>query len=536
MRRLTPVLAAVCGAVWMEARPALGADVAASPPRDLSVTLYRSPYRAAGGFDLDALGGFALVSETRTVSIPAGESRVRFEGVADGIDPASAIVTGLPSGVIEKNRDAHLLSPSALVALTLGRRVALVRRSPHYAGEERLEGRILSDAGGGVVFRTTDGIEALRCSGLSETFSFDGDTSGLSARPTLSVLTRSPRALSATVTLSYLASGFDWTADYVATLSADGRTLDLGAWLTLANGNAMGFADARTQAVAGRLNHATGRVEPIDRGEPILATCWPRGSTSYTPQDVQIVEARSIMRAGAFLPPLSPAAPAIIVTAQRRAELEQLGDLKLYRAPERTTVASRQSKQIRLLDRQGVPVERIIEADLPSDGDQPAMPAVSLLRMRNDAAHHLGLPLPSGRMAIFRPGSQGPLVIGQTPVRDLAEGEQVEWRLGDAPDVQVAQTHATRTIDRQGVAPIPVIPGVLWALSAQLDDVSQVEIANASPEPRVFELRLQLQPGAALVRADHLAGEKDGRPIFRLTLAPTSTTSIRYQTGKPPTS
>jgi hypothetical protein len=58
------------------------------------------------------LEGFALITETRTVHLPAGLSRLRFEGVADGIEPASAIVTGLPEGVIEKNRDAKLLSPS----------------------------------------------------------------------------------------------------------------------------------------------------------------------------------------------------------------------------------------------------------------------------------------------------------------------------------------------------------------------------------------------------------------------------------------
>ncbi len=41
-----------------------------------------------------------------------------------------------------------------------------------------------------------------------------------------------------------------------------------------------------------------------------------------------------------------------------RVSQEQLGDLKLYRVPERTTVASHQSKQVRLLDRTAIPVHR----------------------------------------------------------------------------------------------------------------------------------------------------------------------------------
>src|SRR3546814_1857509 len=182
--------------------PAAAEDVVASAPSALSVTVYRAPDRDAGSIDLDDLGGFALISETRTVHLPAGVTRLRFEGVADGIDAATAILTGLPGAVIEKNRDAALLSPSALLDASLGRSVALVRTNPATGVRDSVSGTIRSDAGGGVVFETAEGVEALRCSGLSETFDFALATPGLSARPTLSVTTRSDRAVDATVTLS----------------------------------------------------------------------------------------------------------------------------------------------------------------------------------------------------------------------------------------------------------------------------------------------------------------------------------------------
>ena len=184
-------------------------QVLAEPPSDLSVTVYRAPARSAGSIDLQALNGFALVSETRSVRLPAGLSRLRFEGVADGIEPKSAIVTGLPSGVIEKNRDARLLSPEVLIAAAVGKPVELERTNRKTGRTERLTGTLLSDAGGGVVFQSAQGIEALRCSGMPETFSFE-PAADLSARPTLSLLVRSPRAETLKVTLSYLARGFDW--------------------------------------------------------------------------------------------------------------------------------------------------------------------------------------------------------------------------------------------------------------------------------------------------------------------------------------
>src|SRR3546814_3913581 len=68
-----------------------------------------------------------------------------FEGVADGIDATTAILTGLPGAVIEKNRDAALLSPSALLDASLGRSVALVRTNPATGVRDSVSGTIRSD-------------------------------------------------------------------------------------------------------------------------------------------------------------------------------------------------------------------------------------------------------------------------------------------------------------------------------------------------------------------------------------------------------
>jgi len=115
VRRLT-WMTAILGA-GLTPFHAVAGDVFASAPKDVSVTVYRDPRQEIpDGLDLAQLSGFALVSEVRTVKVPAGESRLRFEGVANGIQASSAIVTGLPTGVLEKNRDAEILSPAALSA------------------------------------------------------------------------------------------------------------------------------------------------------------------------------------------------------------------------------------------------------------------------------------------------------------------------------------------------------------------------------------------------------------------------------------
>jgi hypothetical protein len=519
----------------LAAAPAAAADILASPPTDVSVTVYRAPDRGSGSIDLDELQGFALISETRTVHLPAGLSQLRFEGVADGIEPASAIVTGLPAGVIEKNREGKLLSPSALIGAARAKPVTLLRTNKKTGRLQRLSGTLISDAGGGVVFESAEGVEALRCSGLPETFSFTG-VAGLNATPTLSVLVHSSEASTRTVTLSYLARGFDWAADYIATVSGDGKAVDLGAWVTLANGNGVGFPAARTQVVAGRVNREDGDggdVEPLDAGSAIFAQCWPRGSTSDAPESLLVNgmatgEMDKLFKSVRMQGAPAPALQEVAVTAMRRVQQEQLGDLKLYRVPDRTTVASRQSKQVRLLDRLGIPVDRVFGADLTADQDAAAA-ASMLLRTLNDAAHHLGLALPSGRIAVFADRDGQKILLHESGMRDLAVDEEVEIDLGESPDVQVAMQREKTTIDPARIQNLPLVPGVILR-SARVDDVNRVVISNARAAAIPFELRLRLPEGGRIVRADHPLGSKHGRPIFRLTIPANQSVTVRFQT------
>jgi hypothetical protein len=518
-------LAAASGVV-----PAAATEVLAEPPSNLIVTVYRAPYRNSGSIDLDDLNGFALVTETRLVRLPAGVSRVRFEGVADGIEPSSALITGLPGKVIEKNRDARLLSPAALVASAVGKPVELLRTNRKTGALQRLPGTILSDAGGGVVFKTEEGIEALRCSGLPETFSFE-PVADLSARPTLSVEVQAPSAVTREVTLSYLARGFDWAADYTATLSQDGQHLDLGAWVTLANSNGVGFPVAHVQVVAGKLNRENGEVEPIDVGGPILAQCWPRGSTSDQPIILRRESMDRLMFKKAVSAGIMPAAMSleeVVVTGAQRVQQEQLGDLKLYRIPERTTLASRQSKQVRLMDQLGIPVTTIYGLDLGEGADSTG-PAHRWLRTKNTAANHLGLPLPSGGLAAFAPYKGERLLQHESALRDIAVDEEVEFDLGESADVQVTGEAEETQVDSAHAKLLPLVPGVALR-SVKVDEVQRVEVSNARPTGIDFELRLTLPQGARIVRADHPLGAKNGRPIFRFKVPPNQTVAVRFQT------
>jgi hypothetical protein len=426
--------------------------VEASNPAALAVTLYRDPNRGMhGAMNRDWPQGFAMITEKRTVTLPPGESTIRFTGVAEGMVAVSAIVTGLPGGTIEKNRNADLLSPAALVDGTLGNRVTVTRTNPA-TGEVVAEDAIVrTRADGGLVLQTSQGFEAVRCSGLPEKVIFDRVPAGLSAQPVFTVDTHDPSGGTYTIELTYLAWGFDWQAHYVATLEEPGPgddiKLRLMSWLTLLNDNGQSFPDAELLVVAGKLSVVSNfqaLADPPD-ARPLALTCYPLGSTAAgSPIDD-------------LLPPPPPPPPppmaampeSIVVTGQMRrragfaadapamkAEEEALGDLKLYRVPEPVTVSAKSLKQVVFLDQDEVEGRLLYKTSCsPWDNQDEPLPAGMLIATVNDKQHGLGMALPMGGITVFEPSSIGDQLVAEERIRDYAEGQDVELALGASSQV-----------------------------------------------------------------------------------------------------
>jgi hypothetical protein len=414
----------------------LAPAVVLSPKPDaVSVTVYRDP--ASGGFSRDTPRGFAVISERRRLTLPAGEVELRFEGVANGMLAASAVVEGLPGGVLEQNRDARLLTPASLIGAAVGAEAVLVRTDPATGRARSIPVRILSGADG-VVLQSKDGVEALRCSGLPERLVFPQAPAGLSDSPTFSVRARAPAAASVEVTLSYIAQGFDWAMHYVATLEPDADRLTLTAWVTFANANSVSFADAPTQIIAGRVRRSESPpLAPRSRqGFNDPARCWPWDTTATRPQ-------RGLYDR---LHPPPPPPPAMMMMAAK-AELENIvvtgsrlvreefGDLKLYRTPEPTSILANAQKQVLLLSEAGLPFERRFEAALGAADGEPRAAEI-ILEVENARDGPLAQPLPKGQAVVFEVGA-APVLLAQTEVEDLAVGQRLELKAGASRAVRL---------------------------------------------------------------------------------------------------
>lgn len=447
------IAVALCG-VW----PALAGPVRAqvevvSPGSErTAVVIYRDrpvdtsalQERSADGDPGLAQEGLALIVETRTIDLPAGEAVIRLRGVATGIVPQTATLDGLPAQVIERNTDFDLLSPGSLLQRSVGEVVRVVRTNPA-TGEQVEKAAIVRSGPMGTVLEIDGRLEALSCSGLTERILFDRVPEGLSDQPVLSIRTRAETAGRHTVTLAYLATGLQWSADYVATLNPDGRSLALTGWITLANFGGTGFADAPVQVVAGNLNRDADTV-PVEPAETVAEpVCWPLDTTTGGPEDVVITGSRTrredlLAQAPAYGLVGEAYIEEIVVTGSRiTARLGDLGDYKIYTLPEPTDVNARQTKQVRFLEQDQVGFSRTyavtVYAGNDEDADQPGL----LLRLTNEEAEGLGVPLPGGGVSLIETHAGRSVFAGQARFEDKGVGLPVELLFGQSMDLTIEQ-------------------------------------------------------------------------------------------------
>lgn len=424
--------------------------------------------------------GLALIVETRTVDLPAGEGIIRFRGLATGVVPQSAVLEGLPAHVVERNTDFDLLSPASLMEKSIGEVVRVVRTNPA-TGEQVEKAAVIRAGAQGTVLEIDGRFEALDCSGQTERVVFDRIPEGLGDQPTLSVRTRAERAGRHTVMLAYLTTGLQWSADYVARLDPTDGTLDLTGWVTLANFGGTGFPDAPVQVVAGTLRKDAGTtpVEPLVRYQQ--NQCWPQGTTTFG--------SGQFAGYGGAPPPPPPPAPMapmmrmaareavadMVVTGSRMARQGELGDYKIYTLPELTTVAARQTKQVRFLERAGVAYERVYRTGVLNP-DEESRPTAIVLKLRNEAHVGLGVALPGGSVAVMQPdGTGGVLLAGQDRFEDKGVGLPVRLTFGESPDVRVQTRLVKSDSSTRG------------AVTTERTEV-ETTVTNARSEPVTVEL------------------------------------------------
>jgi hypothetical protein len=509
--------------LWPAALAAADPPVVVSPaPSAVAVTVYRDPDPGdPGPFDLeDPLDGFALISETRVVDLPPGPVTIRFEGVASGIQPETAILTG-PDGR-EKNQDRKLLSRRGLIDAFTGQRVR-VRRTDRATGKVTEEVARIRSNNGDVILETAAGFETLRCTGLSQTPIFANVPPTLSAKPVLSLTTADQPGGRTVVTLSYLADDFDWQANYVAELAPDLASIDLFATITLASRDEASFPQAQAAAVAGRTARAERRRDNDEEDEEDdfedWYRCWPRGTTgggafagtSFAPNQLPTIQAPVAIGEDEYFGGGGGGdEESIIVTGSRIIRPEAFGDYKLYRVPFPVTVAARSQKQVGFLAARRVKGELVYTSQGRSGNlEEPTQ----VFRFRNEKGQGLGQPLPAGAVTFYQRGPTRRALIGESSLEDKAVGEEVELALGKEDGDRAHGVSADSA----------------WLSDGEGWQSERLTVTNANPYPIRYEAEFEDDADQRYERFSARTVRRRGRNVWSVKVPANGTARLTYR-------
>ncbi len=367
-------------------------------------------------FAANQVPGFAVVKETRAARLVPGVTDLKFTDVAQFIDPTTVSIVDLTdasTSVLEQNFQFDLASPTKILDRYVDRDIGYVVEKDG-AALKQWTGKLLSSIQGQLVVQTSEGLRFLnfgdpgiRLPALPE---------GLITKPTLLWKLRSETGGEHKVRTTYETKGMTWRADYNLVLASDDKSADLGAWVSILNLCGATFKDARLKLVAGDVN----RVQPrFDGGY-------------YGPQ-----------------------AEALAAGGESAGFTEKsFFEYHLYTLPRRTDVLDNSTQQLTLFPTaRGVPVERVFvyygvpeaatwqyAASAKNDrnlGTQSNPKVDVYLRFRNAEASHLGMPMPRGRVRVYKEDdADGTLeFIGEDLIDHTPKDETLLLKLGQAFDV-----------------------------------------------------------------------------------------------------
>jgi hypothetical protein len=370
-----------------------------------------------------------LVTERRYMNLKGGTSEIRYEGVAGMIDPTSLQFYSLTSPgkcrILEQSYQYDLVSDQALLQRYLNKEITVITEdSTLYEGKLLSGGASRLIGSGSIILMRNDGrIVNIRLDKVRE-IRYPSLPEGLITRPTMVWEVDNAVPGKHLVEVRYLTGGIDWKSDYVATLSADEKTLDLTGWVTLNNRSGGTYNNAKLKLMAGDLN---------------LVTPAPRAKVNY---------AREAMLADA---------------AGEQFKEQSFFEYHLYTLQRPTTLLNNEIKQIELLSASGVPIRKLYYYDgakkryAPS-GYKGYIPAVAgntkiniFIELVNSEKNNLGMPLPAGKIRINKGDDEGSLqFIGEDTLGHTPKNETLTLYVGNAFDIvgERVQTDTRRITDR----------------------------------------------------------------------------------------
>jgi len=363
--------------------PAVSAAAEVESDEPLEVTVYNS--------------NLGVVKERRSIVLGEGLDAYLYEGVASQIDPTSVKLTSKDGSfsVLEQNYQYDLVSKQKILEKYIGKAI----KGYKVVGDtkEVVEGILLASQGSELIIQTASGeiqivsVNDLLLPKLPE---------GLIVKPTLEWLIANKGAGNKSAELSYMTSGMSWSADYVIVTNKDDSRMDMSGWVTINNNAGTTFEDASLKLVAGDVHRA-------ESAEGLRAKTGIALEADYA------------------------AAPQFVE--------QGLFEYHMYDLQRKTTLKDKEQKQISLMSSKNSAVEKEFIYEAPSGWyyDTSTSGKVQVkLNFKNSEENGLGIPLPKGRIRVFKKDGEGKLqFIGEDNIDHTPKDETLRILMGNAFDI-----------------------------------------------------------------------------------------------------
>jgi hypothetical protein len=335
----------------------------------------------------------AVVRDVRPLAMKPGVSTISFKDVAARIDPTTVHFRPVREPdklqVLEQNFEYDLASPQTILDKYVDQDIRILMDKGQV-----YEGKLLN-AGGDIVLEdpTTGSVKIVQRESV-QNFEFPKLPEGLITRPTLVWMVDNQGPEKQEVEVSYMTDGVNWHAEYVAVTDALDKTLDLSGWVSIENQSGISYHDARLKLVAG---------------------------------DVNVLRPKMLQRAG-----MAEDSEAQAFLAAPQFEEKSFFEYHLYTLNRKSTLQNNQTKQISLFPPATAKVEKLFVYD----GAKDAKKINVRLEFKNSKADGLGLPLPKGKVRVYKKDTDGSLeFIGEDEIDHTPTDEKIRLSLGNAFDL-----------------------------------------------------------------------------------------------------
>lgn len=410
-RRFSGVILAVTATLCSSV--ALAQDGQISPSKGISLTIYNQ--------------NFGLVRDSRQMSLKNGINYVSCQDVAAKIDPTSVSFTSLtaPNAVVvrEQNYKYDLIDPNTILNKSIGK-PARFKQYVAGGGVVELNGTLLngpsatigspeggsSEVSQGLVLRTGNGI-ILNPQGQVELSELPA---GLVSTPSLDWKLETDKAGTHDIEIAYQTADINWKCDYVAVANQDDTKCDITSWVTLDNKSGGTFKNSALKLIAGDVHKVqeaqTMRMEAMDMAVPASAPPSPQFSE------------------------------------------QSFAEYHLYTLAGKTDINNNETKQLSLFNASAVPVKKLFVLESGDariydggGGDGEKRKVQIKLEMQNSEDNHLGMPMPKGKVRVYKKDADGALqFVGEDQIDHTPRDEKIRIYLGDAFDV-VGERRQTNT-------------------------------------------------------------------------------------------